>query len=448
MLAVWGKLLPQWSLGAGSPSVLSVAMLVGALWVLWRRLRACETERERERRGREEMEAYIRLDARVGRDGNIQLIAGRVCKTVAARSGFSRVAMLVRDAEGRLYVVASENMDQATLKILDMWASHMREREGRFGKNGGVKLGVRSHLIPLGERGRAIVVPLWTEGERMVGALVVCADSVTQVRRRLAEEAVTALEALGAKLGRAMENAELLERLLRAEKLAGLGLLAGGVAHALNNPLTAVMGYAELIRDTAKEPRIRRDAGTIVDESRRMGETVQRLLDFWRPSVQREEMVDVCGLMRELAAACEPRLATRGVKLVVQIAENAPAARGNRERLRHMLEHLLNNAAQAIAANGKDREENAIRLTMSHDGRAIQMIVSDTGPGFRDPGRVFDPFYTTQAPGSGDGLGLSVCFGIAREHGGEISAFNLHPRGAAVVVELPVDEVIRQERVA
>ena len=174
---------------------------------------------------------------------------------------------------------------------------------------------------------------------------------------------------------------------------------------------------------------------------------VQRLLEFWRPPVQREEAVDVGSLVKEIAAACEAELRTRGVELAVQVADNAPAVRGNRERLRQMLEHLLNNAAQAIAAQEKARREDAIRLAVSHDARAVQMIVSDTGPGFREPGKVFDLFYTTQAPGKGDGLGLSICYGIAREHGGEISAFNLHPRGAAVVVELPIAEVMRQESV-
>ena len=111
--------------------------------------------------------------------------------------------------------------------------------------------------------------------------------------------------------------------------------------------------------------------------------------------------MDVCALIRELTAECESKLGGRGGKLLVQLADNAPAARGNQARLRYMLEHLLNNAAQAIAANAGGREENAIRLTVSHEGRAVQMIVSDTGPGFRDPGRVFDPFYTTQAPGPG-----------------------------------------------
>jgi signal transduction histidine kinase len=420
---------------------------LGVIWMLYGRLRAVRRERDRERRGREEMEAYTRLDTRMGRDGDVRELGRRVCSVVAARSSFGRVAMLARDAEGRLYVAASEGMDPDTLAAVDGWATRAveRERPGSVGMTGGVRIGAKSLVIPLGQSGRAIVIPLWTVSGRMVGALVVRADSVMQVQRRTAEEAIAALEALAAKLGRAMENAELAERLLRTEKLAGLGMLAGGVAHALNNPLTAVLGFAELIRETTQEPRVRRDAGTIVDEAKRMRTTIQRLLDFWRPPVQREEAIDAGLLVQELARACESRLAARGVTLTMQLADDAPPIRGNRERLRQMLEHLLNNAAQAIGRSGVEHRENAIRLTVSHDSRAVQLIVSDTGPGFPEPGRVFDLFYTTQAPGDGDGLGLSICYGIVREHGGEISAFNLHPRGAAVVVELPVAEVVRGE---
>ena len=92
-----------------------------------------------------------------------------------------------------------------------------------------------------------------------------------------------AIEALAAKLARTIENEAMAERLLRAEKLAGLGQLAGGVAHALNNPLTAVLGFAELINETSVEPRVRKDAGTIAIEALKMKDTVARLQEFWRP---------------------------------------------------------------------------------------------------------------------------------------------------------------------
>ena len=283
---------------------------------------------------------------------------------------------------------------------------------------------------------RAIVVPLWTTGGRLLGALAVGADSLTGVRRSVLAEALGPLEALALKVERAMENAVLAERLLKAERLAGLGLLAGGMAHALNNPLTAVLGFAELIAETTSEGRVKEDAAIIVRQAERMRETVEGLLEFWRPA-QHEELVDVAELVRELAAACVDRLEGRGVRLVVQVGDERVSVRGNRGRLRQVLEHLLNNAAQALAGEGvaKGDEEQVIRVSVGVDGSTVHLIVSDTGPGFRRPGRVFE---LGEMAGEGAGLGLSICYGTVHELGGEISAFNLHPHGAAVAVELPV----------
>ena len=291
----------------------------------------------------------------------------------------------------------------------------------------GLKAGMGSFVVELGGV-RVEMVPLWTTGGRMLGALAVCGEGN-----------LGPIEGLAAKLARTMENAALAERLLRSEKLAGLGQLAGGVAHALNNPLTAVMGFAELIAETTGEARVREDAGIIVREAARMRETVQSLLDLWRPATLIDEAVSLTGMVEELAAVCFDALEARGVRLVVEIAEDVAAVRGSRDRLRQVLEHLLNNAAQAVASISG--EEHVIRVAVRQDERGVQMIVSDTGPGFAEPGRVFDPFYTRQHVGEGAGLGLSICYGIVREHGGEISAFNLHPRGAAVVVEVPLRAV-------
>jgi signal transduction histidine kinase len=443
----------MWEMGSAT-----VVVLAGTIWVLWSHLQASRRLWLQERRCREEMEAYVRLDTRMGRGGDLHGLAERVCRVVAARSPFRRVAMLVRDAEGRLYLAGKTGMDAEATDLVEQWAAQTveKERAGLPGMSGGVRVGSRSLVVPLGEDGlRGVVIPLWTAGDRMVGALVVFAASVLVVRRRAAEEAVISLEALGTKLGRAMENAEFVERLLKAEKLAGLGRLAGGIAHELNNPLTVVTGFAELIVETTVEERVRQDAAMILDEARRMRETVESLQSFWRPSVRREEPVDLSGLVRGLAEECRAKLEERSIRLNLQVADGPPVVRGNMGRLRLVLEHLLNNAAQAIAtaratpgaaAFGVPRGDT-IRLTVSHDGQTVQVVVSDTGTGFREPERVFEPFYTTQAMGGGSGLGLSICYGIVREHEGEISAFNLHPVGAAVVVELPVAQVVRSEPV-
>lgn len=215
------------------------------------------------------------------------------------------------------------------------------------------------------------------------------------------------------------------------------------MAHALSNPLTAVLGFAELIVATTSEGRVKEDAGIIVQEALRMRQTMETLREFWWPAVQSEELVDVAKLMRELAAACAEKLESRGVRLVVQAALEVAAVRGNRDRLRQMMEHLLNNAAQSLAGVGGAAagEEQVIRVSVSisgsADGERVHLVVSDTGPGFAQPGRVFEPCDSM-------GLGLCVCYEIVHEHGGEISAFNLHPHGAAVAVELPVDVAIKK----
>ncbi|MBS1801253.1 MAG: HAMP domain-containing histidine kinase [Acidobacteria bacterium] len=430
-----------------------VLALLGVIWILFRNLARWRTAYRRERRGREEMESYTRMDVRLGRDTDLRALAERVCGVVSSRSPFKRVAMLARDADGRLYLSASMGMNAATTAAVEQWASRVVEAEqrGEEGPVDGVRLGAKSMAVRLSDCGDlAVVVPFSAVSGTMSGALVVCAASVLNVQRRAAEEAVVALEALGVKLSRALEDVELINRLLRAEKLAGLGLLAGGIAHSLNNPLMTVMGSAELIGETSGEKRTCHHAETILHEARKMQETVEGLLNFWRPSVLRDESVDIPALVQGLGEECRPKLAELGIKLTMQLGAETPAVRGNRDRLRLVMEHLLNNAVQAIAKareTSAAREEDAIRLTAGFDGRTVQIVVSDTGTGFREPGRVFDPFYTTQGPVQGSGLGLSICYGIVREHGGEVSAFNLHPAGAAIVIELPFAEVMTGQAV-
>jgi signal transduction histidine kinase len=421
------------------------------LWgvIMWQRSIVHRIERSRQRRLREEMEAYAYLDTRPGTADGLPTLGRRVCQVIAEKSHFRRVALILRNPEGRLYIAASINIEQPIEAALARWGAASETNSPDFPHQ--IPLGNSSLTVLLdsgdesGLRTRVIIIPVRSTGRRsFVGAIAVCAANAIGIPRSLVAESLAPLETLAVKLGRAIENAAVADRLLRAEKLAGIGMLAGGIAHALNNPLTAVMGFAELIAETNSDPSTQEDAATIVAEARRMKETVDSLLSFWRPSIQREEPVFLDALIHELAAECSATLASRTVGLHIETPPSVPAVHGNRDRLRQVLEHLLNNAAQAIAGMQVGLEgiamsgKHAIRISLSHDARNVQLIVSDTGPGFHEPTRIFDPFYTTREPGEGTGLGLSICYGIIREHGGEISAFNLHPHGAAVVLDLPI----------
>lgn len=315
------------------------------------------------------------------------------------------------------------------------------------GDSAGIHFGEKSLALVLGKDsaevgcGRAIIVPMWTAEGEIKGVLAVCADSLMTLRRQTVEETISPLEALAMKLGSAVENDELSTRLQQIEKLAGASLLATGVAHALSDPLMSALEFAELIGETAKEPRIRAHADAIAHEVRRMQQTARQLEGVERIRPLIDDPVNVSVLMKELAAECREKLEERGVRLEMELDDDLQAIRGDRDRLQQVLEHLLNNAAQAIASIEEETErEHEIRISVSRDEDRVQILISDTGPGFTNPESVFDPLH----PERQAGLGLTLCYGIVREHEGEISAFNLHPYGAAVVVELPLGQMASQ----
>jgi signal transduction histidine kinase len=468
--------------------LVAIAVLAGVAWGMKQRARRQAAEAARERRMREELQAYTELDvslvagaggmsARGNASEAERALAKRVCRAIGEKSVFSRVTMLLRNPEGRFACVGSVGADDLTVAALHAWGEQVVEEERGGEARVGARNPAKSFSVALGEWRafdrevgswaasgrrerrrwrRGIIVPIRFGVGRMAGAIAVCADG--EVLDRLVQSgeqgwmtrAMLPIESLASRIATAMENEAMGERLARSEKLAGLGQLAGGVAHALNNPLTAVLGFAELIAESAAESRVALDARTIVSEALKMKATVGRLVEFWQPAVNVDEAVDVMAMLREIEAACVEKLAARGVKLEIVGANGVPQLRGGRARLRQVMEHLLNNSAEAIAGFRplEDGEgEHKIRVTVSFDERALQLIVSDTGPGFAEPARVFDPYYTTNAPTAGAGMGLSVSYGIVREHAGEISAFNLHPRGAAVVVELPVRKAVVEEDV-
>jgi signal transduction histidine kinase len=233
------------------------------------------------------------------------------------------------------------------------------------------------------------------------------------------------------------ENLERLQlaqsQLVQQERLAGIGQLVSGVAHELNNPLTAVMGYSDLLKEQAKEGDARQKLERLGTEARRMKRIIDNLISFARPLQNGRKPLDIATVVRDSLMLCEYQWKSAGIHFELNLAANLPRIPINEGQFKMVFVNLFTNAAQAV----ERAEEKKVVVEGNLEAKKIVLRFRDTGPGFSDLDRVFDPFYTTKPIGQGTGLGLSTCYGTVREHNGNIYAQNLHPNGAAVTIELP-----------
>jgi len=224
-------------------------------------------------------------------------------------------------------------------------------------------------------------------------------------------------------------------QLVQSEKLASLGQLVGGAAHELNNPLTAMLGYSELLATTSLTPEQRTLAEKVAQQAKRIRILVASLLSFAKQSPTAKSALDVNTIATTALKLCQPQIRVANVQFVTNLADSLPRAEGDANQLLQVFSNIINNAAQAMSGRG-----GILTVTTSVNGNRINAEFSDTGPGMLEPDRVFDPFYTTRPVGQGSGLGLSACYGIIQEHGGKITCRNKKEGGAVFLVELPAME--------
>jgi signal transduction histidine kinase len=233
------------------------------------------------------------------------------------------------------------------------------------------------------------------------------------------------------------ENLEQLQRaqsqLVQKERLAGIGQLVSGVAHELNNPLTAVMGYSDLLKEQTGDGESHKKLERLGFEARRMKRIIDNLISFARPQQEGRRPLDIATVVRDSLMLCEYQWRSSGIVFEMKFAENLPRIPINEGQFKQVFVNLFSNAAQAVA---QASEKRILVEGNLEDGKVV-LRFSDSGPGFNDLNRAFDPFYTTRPVGQGTGLGLSMCYGTVKEHNGNISVQNLQPYGAAVTIELP-----------
>ena len=222
---------------------------------------------------------------------------------------------------------------------------------------------------------------------------------------------------------------------VQSEKLASIGQLVGGAAHEINNPLTAILGYSELLADDPSiGEKTRNVAEKIREQARRTKTLVNNLLSFARqvPSEQRAP-VDINTIVNTSAQFRRFDLRGKNIRIEVQTGIGIPEVRADMNQLLQVFSNIINNAVYAMQEAGGGTL--TVRTFFEKDN--VVILFSDTGPGMRDPHVVFDPFYTTKPVGKGTGLGLSICYGLIRDQGGQISCYNRPEGGATFRIELP-----------
>ena len=299
-------------------------------------------------------------------------------------------------------------------------------------------------ILPAHQLNAAVCTPLRAQ-QGMVGVLVV----LNQDGDLWGEHSVRLLEAIGGQVGMSAENAQLYTKvsnyaqelarsqaqLIQAEKLAAMGRLTASIAHELNNPLQAVQNCLHLILhrtlEAAKQEQYLKMAQ---EEVERLISTVQRMLDFYRPTPEQHHATDVHQVIEDVLALTDKRLVRGRVRVRRVFAANLPLLNAIKNQLKQVFLNLVINAAEAMPNGGELR----IATSLSADGKSVSVAFHDQGVGLspRALEHLFEPFYTTK--NGGTGLGLSVSYGIIEQHGGTIDVESTEGKGSCFTVRLPV----------
>jgi two-component system NtrC family sensor kinase len=219
--------------------------------------------------------------------------------------------------------------------------------------------------------------------------------------------------------------------------MATIGRLVSGVAHEVNNPLAAILGFTDLLLENPAVPdSAREDLKIILQETQRTKDIVQDLLSFARQRPVQRELVQINNVLRQTIKLRSYDFASHGVEVEEDFEPSLAFTLGDAQQLQQVFLNILNNAYDAVQESG---QRGHIRISTKQRGESVEVAISDNGTGIVDPQRIFDPFYTTKQVGKGTGLGLSICYGIVRAHGGEIQCWNNGAApGSTFLVRVPV----------
>ena len=368
-----------------------------------------------------------------------------IATAITEVTSFSKALIYVDSGEGTLRIAGVSGLSAESLQTLEErtreWnIAHIQEicsSQRRIGKT--------SFLLPDvalfglrrqsdGEGMIGLLIPLCSASGAYLGSITLAASCD---ERAIPLQELARIESLAGDLAVAVELRSLHTQLVCSEKLAAMGQLVAGVAHELNNPLTAIMGFGELISDAITSARTNDYLKRLMNETRRMKRMTDNLLRFSRQSSPQTHATHLSPVVQEVLALCEFKARSSKVSVEADIAADLPLLALNEDEIKQVLLNLFNNSCDALHETPDPRH---VRIRAYRNGANAVVEVEDTGPGFSNLSRALEPFYTTKPVGEGTGLGLSVCYGIAKRRGGELRIENVKPNGARVTLEVPLVE--------
>ena len=358
-----------------------------------------------------------------------------IASAITETSSFRAALIHIESAEGTLHIAGSSGLSREALSTLQGqsagWTADYIQNlcavSCRIGKNA---YAANPSVPSTGSD--EVLIPLRSAAGTCLGSITLAADPNRTYAHELAH-----IESLASDLAVAVEMKSLHTQLVWSEKLAALGQLVAGVAHELNNPLTAIMGFGELIGDAVTSSRTRDQLTRLMSETRRMKRITDNLLRFSRQSSGDSSTAHLFPVVQDVLTLCEYYTRKSNVRVDVDVAPDLPSLAMNEDEIKQILLNLFNNSCDALHGVAGSKR---ISIRAYHEGSRAVIQVEDSGPGFANLSRAITPFYTTKPVGKGTGLGLSVCYGIARKRGGNLRIENVEPHGGLVTLEVPVVE--------
>ncbi len=405
--------------------------------------RIVEQAGQREREENQLLEQLSRITSRLLSGKDPAALCGEIASAITNASSFSRAALFLTADDRALRLAGSDGYARSEMEALEERSSGWTlSSVGEFCKSG-IRVGHNAFRLATAREydDIEILIPLTSWRGSSLGCLFL---STRAQDGEVDKREVIKLEVLASDLAVTIENARLHHQLVRSEKLAALGQLVAGVAHELNNPLTGIMGYSDLLAEEVEGEKLGKRVQKLGNEARRMKRIVDGLLRFARQNNPAARAADFDAALQDVIQLREYHIRKFNIALELQVEPNLPRIAIGEDELKQVLLNILNNAIDAV----EESAERSIRISAKRAGDRVSISFEDSGPGFTDSNRAFDPFYTTKPVGKGTGLGLSICYGIAQECGGEILITNNQRYGACVALEFPSSTTVAEPLLA